>query len=180
MLIDSTASPVQRVEGRMRDAPETRLSLLLRLCDRGDDAAWSRFVDLYGPLVYGQARRAGLSDADAADRMQEVLMAVARGVERYDAGRGPFRKWLYTVTMNKLRSFWKKSSREPESADLNAIADNANPDEQWEKEYRQRLFAAGCDMVKLRVDPLHWRVFWLAAVEGRAGAAIAAECGVKV
>jgi RNA polymerase sigma-70 factor (ECF subfamily) len=164
----------------MRDSPETRLSLLLRLRDRADDEAWSRFVDLYGPLVYGQARRAGLSDADAADRMQEVLLAVARGVERYDAGRGPFRKWLYTVTMNKLRSFWKKRSREPESADPVEIADRADPDERWENEYRQRLFATASEIVRKQVDPLHWRVFRLAAVEGGAGAAIAAECGVKV
>jgi RNA polymerase sigma factor (sigma-70 family) len=164
----------------MREVPETRLSLLLRLRDRGDEGAWSRFVDLYGPLVYGQARRLGLSDADAADRMQEVLMAVARGVERYDAGRGPFRKWLYTVTMNKLRSFWKKRSREPEAANLDDVADSADPDERWEKEYRQRLFAAGSEIVRQQVDPLHWRVFWLAAVEGKAGAAIATECGVKV
>src|SRR5258707_15879107 len=110
--------------GPMSDAPETRLSLLLRLRNRDDGDAWSRFVDVYGPLVYGQARRHGLSDADAADRMQEVLLAVARGVERYDAGRGPFRKWLFTVTMNKLRSYWKQQRNAPEQgADLEQVPD---------------------------------------------------------
>jgi RNA polymerase sigma factor (sigma-70 family) len=165
----------------MSDSPETRLSLLLRLRDRTDGEAWSRFVDLYGPLVYGLARRRGLGDADAADRMQEVLLAVSRGVERYDPSRGPFRKWLHTVAMNKIRSFWKRQGREPETgADLEAVADTADPDERWELEYRQRLFAAAVERVRPETDPTHWRVFWLAAVEAKPGAVVAAECGVKV
>lgn len=165
----------------MGESPETRLSLLIRLRDRSDAEAWSRFVDLYGPLIYGHARRHGLSDADAADRMQEVLLAIARGVERYDASRGPFRKWLYTVTMNKLRSFWKQRERRAETpSNLADVADSANPDERWEREYRQRIFSAAADSVRPRVDPTHWRVFWLAAVEGKRGADVAAECGVRV
>jgi RNA polymerase sigma-70 factor (ECF subfamily) len=165
----------------MGESPETRLSLLIRLRDRSDGDAWSRFVDVYGPLIYGHARRHGLSDADSADRMQEVLLAIARGVERYDASRGPFRKWLYTVTMNKLRSFWKQSERRSETpANLAELPDSADPDERWEREYRQRLFAAAADFVRPRVDAIHWRVFWLAAVEGKSGAEVAAECGVKV
>jgi len=165
----------------MSDVPETRLSLLMRLRDRDDGEAWSRFVDVYGPLVYGLARRHGLSDADAADRMQEVLLAVARGVERYDAARGPFRKWLYAVTMNKLRSFWKQSRHHAQAvACLERVPDAADPDERWDNEYRQRLFAAAAEAVRARVDPTHWRVFWLAAVEGQPGAAVAGACGVKV
>lgn len=165
----------------MSDSPVTRMSLLLRLRDRADGAAWSRFVDVYGPLVYWLARRNGLGDADAADRMQEVLLAVSRGLERYDPNRGPFRKWLYTVAMNKVRSFWKREAREPEAiANLEEVADATDPDERWEREYRQRLFAAAVERVRPEIDPTHWQVFWLAAVEGKAGAAVAAECGVKV
>jgi RNA polymerase sigma-70 factor (ECF subfamily) len=164
----------------MSDAPDTRLSLLIRLRDRGDADAWTRFVDLYGPLVYGLARRQGLSDADAADRMQEVLLAVARGVERYDAGRGPFRKWLYAVAMNKVRSFWKQRRHDAQPADLADVPDSADPDERWEREYRQRLFAAAVERVKPAVDPTHWRAFWLAAVDGKPGAEVAAACGIKI
>jgi RNA polymerase sigma-70 factor (ECF subfamily) len=44
----------------MSDAPATRLSLLVRLCDARDDAAWAQFVEIYAPLVYGFARKHGL------------------------------------------------------------------------------------------------------------------------
>ena len=37
----------------MAEIPLTRASLLLRLRDPRDEAAWSQFVELYTPLVYG-------------------------------------------------------------------------------------------------------------------------------
>ena len=49
----------------MGQAPITRPSLLVRMRDARDGAAWGQFVDIYGPLIYGHARKCGLQDADA-------------------------------------------------------------------------------------------------------------------
>ena len=57
----------------MADPPVTRITLLNRIKDGADAVAWREFMALYGPVVYGFARRRGLQDADAADLMQEVL-----------------------------------------------------------------------------------------------------------
>src|SRR3954452_4030470 len=91
----------------MSDPPTTRPSLLLRLRDPRDQQAWTQFVDLYGPLVYGYDRKQGLQDADAADLMQTVLQAVsaAAGRWQFDPRRGTFRGWLFTIVRNKLRNF---------------------------------------------------------------------------
>src|SRR5690349_2700973 len=91
----------------MGDSPITRPSLLVRICDVGDSQAWSQFVDLYAPLIYGFARKHGLQDADAADVTQDVLRVVAKTIQRlaYDPQRGSFRGWLFTVVRNKLRNF---------------------------------------------------------------------------
>ncbi len=61
----------------MNDSPATHPSLLVRLRDRGDDRAWTEFVEIYTPLIEGLARRKGLQAADAADLVQEVFGAVA-------------------------------------------------------------------------------------------------------
>ncbi len=73
----------------MAEFPLTRATLLLRLRDPHDEAAWTEFVDLYAPLVYGYARKQGLQDADAADLTQDVLGAIAGAVSRleYDPAR---------------------------------------------------------------------------------------------
>src|ERR1700732_2246043 len=94
----------------MADFPPTRASLLVRLRDPQDEAAWANFVDLYAPLVYGYARKQGLQDADAADLSQDVLAAVAGSIGRleYDPKRGAFRNWLFTVVRRKI-SNWRSA-----------------------------------------------------------------------
>ena len=56
----------------------TRRSLLSRLKDWDDQESWRDFFDTYGKLIYGLARKSGLSDAEAQDAVQETLMAVAK------------------------------------------------------------------------------------------------------
>ena len=83
----------------MGDSPITRPSLLVRIRDMRDTQAWSQFVEIYTPLIYGFARKHGLQDADASDLTQDVLRVVAktiRGLD-YDQQRGSFRGWLFTV-----------------------------------------------------------------------------------
>src|SRR5262249_29200149 len=94
----------------MAEFPPTRASLLLRLRDRRDAAAWDEFVGRYAPLVYGYLPKQGLQDADAVDLCQDVLLAVAGAVGRleYDAAKGAFRNWLFTVVRRKLAN-WRPS-----------------------------------------------------------------------
>src|SRR6516165_7550607 len=51
----------------MRESPDTRPSLLIRLRDPKDERAWGEFVDIYNPLIHRIARQAGLQGADADD-----------------------------------------------------------------------------------------------------------------
>src|SRR5438067_13267951 len=98
--------------GAMAEIPRTRASLLVRLRDPRDEAAWTEFVNLYAPLIYGYLRKQGLQDADAVDLSQEVISAVAGAVGRldYDPHRGTFRTWLFTVVRRKL-SNWRRAQR---------------------------------------------------------------------
>ncbi len=62
-------------------APSTRASLLLRLGDVQDHAAWVDFVTLYEPVVYRLLRKHGLQDADTRDLMQELFLAISRNID---------------------------------------------------------------------------------------------------
>lgn len=68
----------------MSASPTTRYSLLLRIADPQNHAAWLEFVAIYEPLVYRLARRRGLQDADARDLCQEVFRAVAGAAHRWE------------------------------------------------------------------------------------------------
>jgi RNA polymerase sigma-70 factor (ECF subfamily) len=173
----------------MADIPPTRASLLLRLRDPRDAAAWGEFVDLYAPLVYGYARKQGLQDADAADLSQEVLRAVAGAVGRleYDPARGAFRNWLFTIVRHKLTN-WRaaQANRTPGSGDSathRLLEDWAAPDAldaEWEGEWERRLVAWACEQARRHVSDPTWQAFWRTAVEGQPGKQVAADLGLTV
>ena len=89
------------------DSPLTRASLLVQIRDGANAGAWQEFMQLYGPVVYGFARKRGLQDADAADLMQDVMRSVSDAIGRldYDRSQGTFRGWLFTITRNKVFNF---------------------------------------------------------------------------
>lgn len=169
----------------MAEPPLTRVTLLNRLKDGADAGAWSEFVHLYGPVVYGFARKRGLQDADAADLMQEVLRSVARNAKRmeYDPKRGTFRGWLYTVTRNKIYNFLNGQRNRPRGTGdsaaqerLDAVADRSTErEDDWEREYQRRLAAQAMELVKDEFQPNTWQAFWRTAVEGRAAQEVGDE-----
>src|SRR5262245_13605254 len=135
--------------------PTTRYSLLLRIQDPRNQAAWAEFVSIYEPLVYRLARRKGLQDADARDLCQDVFRAVAKAARRWvpDPARGSFRGWLFRIARNLPLNFIRQEQRHPRgSGDSNiahlidlqfAAADE--PARRAEEQYRRELFqvAAG-------------------------------------
>jgi RNA polymerase sigma-70 factor (ECF subfamily) len=171
----------------MTDSAATHASLLLRLRDAGDRQAWAEFVEVYGPLVYGFARKHGLQDADAADLTQDVLQAVSAAVGRldYDPRRGSFRGWLFTAVRHRLYNALARRPRECRgdggtSAQV-ALEAVPAPEEQqalWEREYESRLFAAAAERVRGEVAEATWRAFWLTSVEGQSGKEVADVLGL--
>jgi len=169
----------------MAEPPLTRVSLLTRIKDGSDVDAWREFVQLYGPVVYGFARKRGLQDADAADLMQEVLRSVARNADKmeYDPRRGTFRGWLYTVTRNKIYNFLSSQRNRPKGTGdtgaqerLDSIPDRVNDrEDDWELEYQRQLSAKAMELVKPEFQANTWKAFWGTAVEGRAAQEVGAE-----
>src|SRR5580765_1510744 len=100
------------------DSPLTRASLLVQLRDGANHSAWQEFINLYGPVVYGFARKRGLQDADAADLMQEVMRSVSGAIGRldYNPDQGTFRGWLFTITRNKIFNFLSARRTRPQGS----------------------------------------------------------------
>jgi RNA polymerase sigma-70 factor (ECF subfamily) len=172
----------------MAAGPTTKSSLLLRLCDARDEEAWSHFVRVYAPLVYGYARRRGLQDSDAGDVTQDVLRAILRGASKLDGihRRGSLRSWLFTVAHHKIYDLQNSRRRQAqgsgESALLALLHEQPGREDRaaWEREYRQRLYAWAAEQVQAQCSASAWRAFRQTAVEGKAPAAVAEELGITV
>jgi RNA polymerase sigma-70 factor (ECF subfamily) len=174
------------------DSPLTRASLLVQIRDGSNNEAWQEFIKLYGPVVYGFARKRGLQDADAADLMQDVMRSVSTAIGRldYDRNQGTFRGWLFTITRNKVFNFLSARRIRPQSSGdsgtnrlLESHPDTSHLDtgdssDEWEMDYQRRLAALAMERVKSEFQENTWRAFWLTAVEGIAVAEVSRQVGL--
>jgi DNA-directed RNA polymerase specialized sigma24 family protein len=63
---------------------KTSLSLLERLRQSPENEGWNRLADLYTPLIRAWLRRYDVPDSDANDLVQEVLLAVSKGLAKFE------------------------------------------------------------------------------------------------
>jgi RNA polymerase sigma-70 factor (ECF subfamily) len=173
---------------RMEEAPATRASLLVRIRDGNDQAAWQQFIQMYAPVVYRYARNRGLQDADAADLMQDVFRSIANTIGRwnYDPARGKFRGWLFTITRNKIFSFLESRRRRAvgsgDSDVLEQLESQPAPDDQdelWDREYERRLFGMAAEQVRGEFTDQTWKAFWQTAVDGKNPKDVARALGMS-
>ena len=78
----------------------TRATLIEKLKNWQDQASWQEFFDIYWRLIYCVGRKAGLTEVEAQDVVQETLMSVAKHIPtfKYDPGLGSFKAWLLNAT----------------------------------------------------------------------------------
>ena len=157
----------------------TRQSLLSRLKDWEDQEGWREFFDLYWRLIHSVARRAGLSEAEAQDVVQETLVVVAKQMPgfRYDPARGSFKAWLHTVIRGRLSRHWRKTGpRAPlakatgELTDDESVAE-ADPmavsefEASWQAEWEQNLMDTALRRVQAKVSTRQFLLFSLAVLK---------------
>ena len=159
----------------------TRISLLERLRDLDDQSSWQEFFDTYWRLIYCAAVKAGLSDADAEDVVQETIIGISRNMEnfRYEPEVCSFKGWLMHVTRNRIvdhlrRTGARKNSFVPleggtKTDEIENISFEAASQKVfeglWDEEWRKNLIEAAMDRIKQRVAPEHYQIFYLSSVK---------------
>lgn len=168
----------------------TSATLLERLRDRADAAAWQRLVDLYSPLLSGWLRRYSLQDADVDDLVQEVLVTVAREAPKFQHSgrRGAFRHWLRSILVNRLREFWRDRRLRPLAtgdSEFAAMLDQLEDSDSslshlWDQEHDQHIVRRLLALIEPQFAPSTWQAFRRVVLEGARPDTAAAELGLTV
>lgn len=163
---------------------KTPSSLLERLRQPFEAAAWGQFVSLYTPLIYSWGRRVGLQEQDAADLVQDVFVTLIQVLPTFAYDRHQsFRRWLRAVTINR----WRKDRKHPDNRRVSGQADKPEPmagaDELeafWEAEYQQHLVNQALRLMRADFEETTWKACWEMTAAGRPAAEVAAELGLTV
>src|SRR5262252_4164285 len=101
----------------------TRASLLGRLNNLDDQASWQEFFDTYWQLIYGLALKAGLTDAEAQDVVQETVITASKHLPafRYDPKVCSFKTWLLRLARWRIIDQLRK--RLPASQNVEAVTE---------------------------------------------------------
>ena len=144
-------------------------------------ADWERFVELYTPLLFVWAGRAGASGADASDLVQDVFATLVEKLPafRYDRA-GSFRGWLRTILENRWRQELRKPGRRrTASSDMEDVPDDRFPD-LAEGEYTRVLAQRALAILKADFDCPTWAAFWEFVVNERPAGEVAAQFKLSV
>src|SRR5436309_2320388 len=111
------------------DPIPTRHSLLNRLKDWGDQASWQDFFDTYWRLIYNVAIKAGLTDTEAQEVVQETVIAVAKKIPEFktDPAHGSFSAWLMQLTRWRIADQFRKRPRDSRASGESPDAAGGSP-----------------------------------------------------
>jgi RNA polymerase sigma factor (sigma-70 family) len=170
--------------------PDTRASLIVRIADAQNAAAWEEFTRLYQPVVYRIARLRGFQDADAEELVQEVMLAVARAVEDWvpDPALGRFRDWLQRIARNLMINFLTRrkhqvwgTGAEPTQPFLEVECEKSSAISQlFDLEYRRETFHCAAERVRTAVTDRTWQAFWLSTIEDLPAGEVAGQLGMSI
>src|SRR5207253_3149729 len=93
---------------------DIRLYLLVLRCQTGDEHAFRRLLEQFGPRTLGHLR--SLIGDDAEDVQQEVWLTVYRHIASL-ANPGAFKTWLYSTTRHRAIDHLRRRKREQELLD---------------------------------------------------------------
>jgi RNA polymerase sigma-70 factor, ECF subfamily len=88
---------------------DVRLHLLVLRCQTGDEQAFRRLMEEFGPRTLRQLR--SLIDDDAEDVQQDVWLTVYRQIASL-ANPSAFKTWLFSTTRHRAIDFLRRRKRE--------------------------------------------------------------------
>lgn len=171
---------------------ETRSSILSALRDPAAQTAWGRFFDTYAGFIYGIARGEGLSEADADETVQNIMLELARGgaAAHYDKSLGPFRGWLGRLVIWRARNLRMRNVRRANAHEAAGAAEKAEIaeapvpmidkglEQAIEEEWMRTVTAAALDRLRAEVSPAHFKAYYASAIEKMDAEAVGRLCGV--
>jgi len=163
----------------------TSMTLLQRLLNHGDAAAWARFTQLYAPLIRASLGRHLPQSADVDDLAQEVFTVVVEKLPefRHSGRRGAFRAWLRGICTSRVRMFWRTrppTVPDPELA-LRQLEDpESDLSRQWDREHDEFVFRQALELIEGEFKPATWQAFRRLALDNAEPEVVAAELELTV
>jgi RNA polymerase sigma-70 factor (ECF subfamily) len=178
---------------RQEEFLPTRQSLLQRLKRWDDQESWRDFFNQYWRLLYSTAIKAGLSDFQAQDVVQDTIIMVSKKMEgfRYDPLVDSFKGWLLYLTRKRIAIEYRRLDQDrgrtaagvnEMNAEIAPLPDTAGPsvEKVCDEELHKFVLDTAIARVKEQVALKQFQMFDLYVVKERPAKEVAQALGVAV
>ncbi len=190
----SDASATSR-DHEERACRKTRKSLIERLGNWEDQRTWDEFYKTYWRLIHSVARKAGLTEDEAWDVVQETILTIARQSRKkaYNPEAGSFKSWLLTATRWRIADRFQKRERnlatsgdgpdsDRDTATIERFSDPARPalETVWDSEWASHLTEIALRRVRDKVSPKQYQIYDCYVLKDWDVARVAEHIGVSI
>lgn len=171
----------------------TRVSLLNRIKNPEDNASWQEFYSIYRNLIYGVARKSGMTAEEAEDVMQDTMSATAKHIKdfQYDPSKS-FKAWLLKITRTKVvNQFRARLPGQPSHPRSTGETDRTKTIErvpnptgydiaaQWDEDWRLNLQEAAMNRLRRTETAKQYQLFEAHVIKGWPVEKVMTAFGVK-
>lgn len=161
----------------------TRASLLLRIRDRGDSAAWAEFDAIYRPILTRLCMARGFDRSGTDDIVQQCMLTVHRhiGGFEYDQAKGRFKSWLRTMAINQMKNQWRGQQEVQGGTSLGVgeAASIESPEQAFDKIWMEEHLSYCLQAIRNEIEPHAYEAFRLYALEERSPEEVCAQVGME-
>ena len=152
----------------------TRPSLLCRLKDWENGEDWKIFFDTYWRLIFSVALKAGLTENEAEEVVQETIISVCKQMPDFEYNKaGSFKAWLLQIVRRRVSDQFRKRAPIQERPTEDTRTDfleripssEARLEDVWEEEWRRNLIETAITKVKNRIKPRFFQIFDLVVLK---------------
>jgi len=167
---------------------------LLAMATMGSREAWEQIIYLYSPLVDRWCRRWFLHEEVIQEIGQEVFLQLFKNLARFkkDEPQDSFRKWLWTLTRNKVFDHLRKVRAAPRCvggseaqgiianyADEPVLPDDADEGGATPPAERMILLRRCLELLRSEFEPRTYQAFWEVVLNGKVPGDVARSLGMK-
>ena len=178
MSADVVAFPADVSRSVEGDPAAQETSLLLRIRDGRDRAAFTELFRRFAGKLQGFLQRTGLNAEDAENILQDIMIAVWNKARLFDPAKASARTWIYSMARNRLIDL--KRAEQREYAALERYAGETADDAVYEEDLLARAVGQNSVALLEHLPPEQARVVLMAYVEGKSHREIARELKLPI
>lgn len=149
-----------------------------------------RLICLYAPVVVRWCRRAGVQQADAENVLQQVILAIDRGIADFQQHSAySLHSWIYAITRTKLVDHFRTEKKHPPAVGGTDFQDHLQnvPDPNLETDSsllndphsdRYVVIRRAMDLVRGEFESTTWQAFWSVVVDEQSPDEVAETLGI--